>query len=79
MMGCLVAGMFFFRFWTKTRDRLFAIFGWAFLIMGVERLVLVLTPDFNSEDHAYLYLIRLTAFLVILFGIWDKNRDERPS
>lgn len=77
MMGCLVASMFFFRFWTKTRDRLFAIFGWAFMIMGLERLVLALTPNFNSEDHAYIYLIRLAAFMLILFGIWDKNRGEQ--
>jgi hypothetical protein len=78
MMGCVVAGMFFFRFWSKTQDRLFGIFGWAFWIMAIERGVLISFKDFDAEDHAYVYVIRLTAFVLILLGVWDKNRGEKP-
>lgn len=79
MIGSVVAGMFFYRFWSKTGDRLFAIFGSAFWLMAVERLVLVSVPDFNSEADAYVYLIRLGAFALILYGILDKNRSEKSS
>jgi hypothetical protein len=74
-MGYAVAGLFFFRFWHDTRDRLFAIFGAAFWILGLQRLTLVLTRDM-LETQTGLYLVRLAAFLLILFAIIDKNRKR---
>jgi hypothetical protein len=63
--------VFFLRFWRKTRDRLFALFAAAFLLLGIERNIIVVL----SSDHRSLgYLIRLFAFLLILFAIFDKNR-----
>ncbi|MGH3995692.1 MAG: DUF5985 family protein, partial [Pseudonocardiaceae bacterium] len=38
LMGYAVAGLFFLRFWQQTRDRLFLIFGIAFIILGLQRL-----------------------------------------
>ena len=73
-MGYAVAGLFFFRFWRETRDRLFLIFGGAFWILGVQRLALVLSRDM-VEDDTGLYLVRLFAFLLILAAIVDKNRS----
>ena len=35
--SCIVAGMFFLRFWRDTRDQLFLAFGASFLIEGVNR------------------------------------------
>jgi hypothetical protein len=80
MWGALVlasgaAGLFFLRFWRKTRDRLFAIFALAFWILGLHWLVLALTPGMD-EVHVVLYTIRLLAFLLILFAIVDKNRTR---
>ena len=40
VMACFVAGLFFLRFWRKTRDRLFMIFAIAFWLMGVNWLAL---------------------------------------
>jgi hypothetical protein len=74
-MGYAVAGLFFLRFWHDTRDRLFLIFAWAFWILGVQRLALVLTRDM-LETHTGLYLVRLAAFLLILYAIVDKNRKR---
>ena len=73
-MGHLVASLFFLRFWTKTHDRLFAIFAAAFFILGLNRLALVLTSD--TSEHHYVYWVRLAAYILILFAILDKNRSK---
>lgn len=76
LMGYVVAGVFFLRFWRDTRDRLFLIFAVAFWILGLQRLALALTRDM-METQTGLYLIRLFAFLLILGAIVDKNRVGR--
>jgi Family of unknown function (DUF5985) len=74
-MGYAVAGLFFLRFWRETRDRLFLIFSGAFWVLGIQRLALVMSRDL-VEDHTGLYLVRLLAFLLILWAIVDKNRSS---
>lgn len=78
MMGAFVSGLFFLRFWRKTHDRLFAIFAAAFLLMALERVALAVRAQ-DGEHNVLLYLIRLSAFLMILYGIWDKNRPLPPQ
>jgi hypothetical protein len=78
VMACLAAGLFFLRFWRKTRDRLFLIFAVAFWLLAVQRLALVFSRNM-VEDDTGLYLVRLFAFLLILGAIVDKNRSSpRP-
>ncbi|HEY7613921.1 MAG TPA: DUF5985 family protein [Gemmatimonadales bacterium] len=78
IMGYVVAGLFFLRFWRETRDRLFLIFAGAFWILGVQRLALAFMGNM-VEDDTGLYLVRLFAFLLILGAIVDKNRSSpRP-
>ena len=78
--GYAVAGLFFVRFWRRTKDRLFGIFGLAFWLLCLQRILLALSADAAAEDRVYLYLIRLLAFLLIIAGIVDKNRDAgRPA
>ena len=72
VMGCAVAGLFFLRFWRKTRDRLFALFSLAFWLLAANWLALAFTT--RDEVRTALYVVRLIAFLVILFAIYDKNR-----
>lgn len=79
MMGAWVAGLFFFRFWSKTRDRLFKYFGIAFWLLAVERIVLVFFVSATHEDHSLVYLIRLAAFVLILSAIVDKNRTDHRT
>ena len=73
LMGYLVAGLYFLRFWRDTRDRLFLIFAVAFVILGAQRVALVLTRE-TLETQTGLYVARLFAFLLILGAIIDKNR-----
>lgn len=79
MFGAWAGGVFFLRFWTRTRDRLFLIFGLAFWIIALERLVMMFVGDPGREDHSMVYLIRLVAFVLILWAIIDKNRADRRS
>jgi Family of unknown function (DUF5985) len=76
VMGYLVVGLFFLRFWKQTRDRLFLIFAIAFWILGLQRAALAI-DRILVEAHTSLYLVRLFAFLFILAAIVDKNRGRR--
>lgn len=75
MMACWAIGLFFFRFWKKTEDRLFAIFAVAFWMLAVERIVLLIMNKEN-EIYSFVYIIRSIAFLLILWAIADKNRSK---
>jgi amino acid transporter len=74
VMGYLTAGLYFLRFWRDTRDRLFAIFAAAFGLLAVQRAALTLAVHGGEQGSAWIYGIRLLAFLLILFAIVDKNR-----
>lgn len=78
MMSCLVAGLFFIRFWQKTYDRLFLMFACSFFILSLERLVLGYLGTRN-EPNPEIYYIRLSAFILILVAIVDKNRKKKAS
>ena len=71
--GYAVAGLFFLRFWSRTRDRLFLMFAVAFWLLSVQRIATVVTASW-LEDSTSLYVLRLVAFLIILVAIIDKNR-----
>lgn len=71
--GYSVVGLFFLRFWKTSRDRLFAMFAAAFLILAVQRLALALTRSM-VEEQSGLYVMRLFAFALIIIAIADKNR-----
>lgn len=71
--GFVVAGLFFLRFWTRTRDPLFFWFAIAFWLLGAGQSLLAL-GDFPVEERSSVYLIRLAAFSLILFAIFRKNR-----
>lgn len=76
MFGCLVAATFFFKFWKKTRDSLFWMFGAAFVLLAIERAVIA-ALGVAGEERSLVYLIRLAAFLLILVAIANKNRQQR--
>ena len=79
MVGCLACGFFFFRFWRKTQDSLFAVFAAAFWILAVERVFLLATVNLNDlsgthELRGYVYWFRFIAFMLIIIAIVMKNR-----
>jgi hypothetical protein len=72
VMACWGVALFFLRFWRTSRDRLFGLFALAFAVMGLNWLALALV---RGEATRYpLFVVRLAAFLIILYAIWDKNR-----
>jgi zinc transporter ZupT len=77
-MGCWVIGLFFFDAWSNTRDRLFGIFAASFWILGFERVLPVIIQS-TSERHILQYLVRLAAFLLLLYAIIDKNIGRTPK
>ena len=71
-----IAGLFFLRFWRETRDRLFLMFAASFWILGITRIGLAFTAQ-TPEPHTFWYWVRLSAFVLILIAIADKNRPRR--
>ncbi|HJQ82564.1 MAG TPA: DUF5985 family protein [Candidatus Binatia bacterium] len=75
VMGFLVGGLFFLRFWRDTGDRLFVSFAiamWTLALNGA--LVAVFHP--GSDSRHYFYLLRLFAFVLIIWAVVDKNRSD---
>ena len=75
-MAAFAIALFFFRFWRRTNDRFFLVFSGAFLLLMVERVILVAIGS-SHEFAAYVYLVRLLAFALIIAAIVDKNRKAR--
>ncbi len=77
-MGFLVAGVFFFRFWSRTREMLFAIFGLSFFLLVANQLV---THAFGlpEQELFWAYLLRVIAFLLLIAAIVTKNLQQRRS
>jgi hypothetical protein len=73
VMGYAVCGLFFLRFWRRTGDRLFLVFALAFWMLGLQRLAFAFTEPVE-ESRTGFYLIRLFAFLLILWAIVEKNK-----
>jgi hypothetical protein len=73
----LTAGLFFLKFWRRTRDTLFLAFGAAFIIEGLNRMVFLMVENPN-EGSPIIYIVRLIAFLLIVAAIVAKNRRRSP-
>ena len=70
--SCATAGLFFLRFWKKTHDRLFLAFAFFFFIEALNRIV-ILFFERPNEGSPWIYLIRLSALVVLLAAILEKN------
>lgn len=69
---CLVAGIYFIRFWKDTRDFLFLAFAIFFLILGGSD---AFTASFDHPNWGMLWLfaLRPLSMLMILAAILRKN------
>jgi hypothetical protein len=82
--AAIAIGLFFHRFWARTRDRLFLIFAFAFWLMALGWVAQAATMKPHAEapgdESSYLvYIPRLLAFACIIWGIVDKNRAARAA
>ncbi len=71
-MASITAAVFFLKFWTHTRDRFFIAFAAFFLIEGADRIALLFFWKPN-EASPWIYLVRLSALLLLLAAIIRKN------
>jgi hypothetical protein len=78
IMGYVIAGLLFFRLWRRARDSLFALFGSAFWLLALNQAIVSLA-DIQREEHSWVYLIRLAAFLVIILAILLSKARDRCS
>jgi hypothetical protein len=67
--GYGIAALFFLKFWSQSRDRLFGFFAIGFALLAVQRALLPLVHPVEV-----LYALRLVAFLLIVAAIVEKNR-----
>lgn len=75
-VGYLIVGTFFLRFWSRTRDGLFAAFALAFALMAIGQVLPVIF-GIPREAQSGVYLLRLAAFLLIIAAIVRKNLSGR--
>ncbi len=79
MATFMASALIFFRVWRKVRDRFFWLFGWACLVLAIERIPLIFV-DPAIEENSWVYIFRLLAFILILVAVVDTNRgDKRGS
>jgi len=74
-LGWLIAGLFFFRFWSHTGDRFFLWFALSFWLEAANRVALALHAA-AQEDSPLIYGLRVVAYGLILLAIWQKNRPR---
>jgi O-antigen/teichoic acid export membrane protein len=77
-MGYIVAGLFFAKFWRRSRDPLFAIFAVAFWLLALNQAI-VAVLDVSREEQSWAYLLRLAAFILIIVAIVYKNAAGRSG
>lgn len=78
VFGYIVVGVFFLRFWRRTRDSLFAIFALAFFVLAANGTIVTLS-SIEREALSWVYLIRAAAFMLIIAAIVRKNLPRRGS
>ena len=77
VLSFAVCALFFLRYWSRTRDELFLTFSVAFALLAAGQTILALA-SIPTEERGPVYLIRLIAYLLILFAIYRKNRTATP-
>jgi hypothetical protein len=77
-MGYMMAGLFFAKFWARSRDPLFIIFSLAFWILAASQILLAIF-NLPREEQGWVYILRLLAFALIIAAIVHKNVSRRIS
>lgn len=80
-MGFLIAGLFFLRFWRRTKDALFAVFAAAFWLFAINQALLALlnvpnVPASAGAPFSWIFLPRIVAFALLILAILTKNFDR---
>ena len=76
VMGFAVAGLLFLSYWRRTRQKLFRTFAFSFFLLAINYLWLAVTK-IPIEERSPLFLVRLLAFALISYAIFQSNRERR--
>jgi uncharacterized membrane protein HdeD (DUF308 family) len=77
-MASMVAALFFVRFWRETKDSFFLLFGIAFGLDAMTRVVIGISAT-SDETEPFFYIARLVSFSLIIVAILLKNRPQNRS
>jgi hypothetical protein len=73
LMGDVIAGLFFLRYWKITGDRFFLFFAASFFTGALSRTIVDQNiPPFGLEPFGY--VVRFLQYLLIVLAVIDKNR-----
>jgi hypothetical protein len=75
-LSFVVAGVFFLRFWRRTRESLFLNFAFAFWLLAANQTIVTMLGA-ADERSGYAYVLRVFGFLLILYAIVAKNLEPR--
>lgn len=75
--GYIVLGVFFLKFWRRTRDPLFIMFAWAFWLMAANSTIVSIIG--GDLDVGWTYVLRLLAFVLIIVAIVKKNTETKTG
>lgn len=75
----MASGVFFYKFYKISRDNFYLLFCLACWLLGIERVLILIFvgPITSNETTPWVYIIRLVAFLMIFFAIYNKNKSQR--
>ena len=76
--GYLIAGLFFAKFWVRSRDHLFAAFAAAFWLLAINQVLLAVS-GLTVEERGWTFLLRFAAFVLLAVGIAYKNTSSRSG
>ena len=71
-----LAGLFFLKFWERSRDLLFLAFAVAFWLLALSQFLLAVT-NIPREEQSWVFILRLAAFALIAAAILHKNAKPR--
>jgi hypothetical protein len=70
--GFAIAALFFIRFWLRAKDILFLGFALCFALLAASQALTTLL-GLPMEERSWIYMLRLAAFLILIFAIMRKN------
>ena len=73
--GFMACGLFFARFWWRSRDLLFLAFAAAFWLLALNAALVVLVTG-SDENKSWFYLLRVAAYLLIAIAVVRKNAGD---
>lgn len=83
MAAYFASGLFFLKLWRTSQDKFFKFFAIACWFLSLERIVVLFVqtplspePKDQTELSSWIYLLRLCAYMMILFAVVEKNRKK---